>query len=57
MGTLIKYELKIMLALGAVMCFAGAGLCTPYVEAIIKITGFALTVWAIIEPKVEEVDE
>jgi len=57
MDTIIRYSNKIMLALGAVMCFAGAGLCTPYVEAILKITGFALTVWAIIEPTVEEVDE
>lgn len=57
MDTLIRYSNKIMLALGAVMCFAGAGLCTPYVEAILKITGFALTVWAIVEPTVEEVEE
>lgn len=57
MDTIIRYSNKIMLALGAVMCFACAGLCTPYVEAILKIAGFALTVWAIIEPKVEEVEE
>ena len=57
MDTLIRYSNKIMLALGAVMCFAGAGLCTPFTETILKFTGFALTVWAIIEPKVEEVEE
>ena len=57
MDTLIRYSNKIMLALGAVMCFAGAGLCTPYVEAILKIAGFAFTVWAIVEPKVEEVED
>lgn len=56
MDTLIRYSNKLMLALGAVMCFAGAGLCTPYVETILKIAGFALTVWAIVEPKVEEVE-
>ena len=56
MDTIIRYSNKIMLALGAVMCFAGAGLCTPYVEAILKIAGFALTVWAIIEPR-QEVEE
>lgn len=56
MDTLIRYSNKIMLALGAVMCFAGAGLCTPYVETIIKIAGFAFVVWAIVEPKVEEVE-
>lgn len=56
METLIRYSNKLMLALGAVMCFAGAGLCTPYVETILKIAGFALVVWAIVEPKVEEVE-
>ena len=57
MDTLIRYSNKLMLTLGAVMCFAGAGLCTPYVEAILKIAGFAFTVWAIVESKVEEVEE
>ena len=56
MNTIIKYSNKIMLALGAVMCFAGAGMCTPYIEAILKVTGFAFFVWAIVEPKVEEVE-
>ena len=56
MDTLIRYSNKIMLALGAVMCFAGAGLCAPDVETILKIAGFAFTVWAIVEPKVEEVE-
>ncbi len=53
---IIKYSNKIMLAFAAIMCFAGAGLCTPFTETIFKIAGFALTVWAIIEPKVEEVE-
>lgn len=57
MDMIIRYSNKIMLALGAVMCFAGAGLCTPYVETILKIAGFAFVVWAIVEPTVEEVDE
>ena len=57
MDTIIRYSNKLMLAIGAVACFAGAGLCTPYVETILKITGFAFAVWAIIEPKVEEVEE
>lgn len=57
MDTLIRYSNKIMLALGAVMCFAGAGLCTPYVETILKIAGFAFVVWVIVEPTVEEVDD
>ncbi len=57
MDTIIRYSNKIMLALGAVMCFAGAGLCTPYVEVILKIAGFAFVAWAIVEPKVEEVEE
>lgn len=57
MNTIIKYSNKIMLALGAVMCFAGAGMCTPYIEAILKIAGFAFVVWAIVEPTVEAVEE
>lgn len=56
MNTIIKYSNKIMLALGAVICFAGAGMCTPYIETILKVTGFAFLVWAIVEPKVEEVE-
>lgn len=54
MDTIIRYSNKIMLALGAVICFAGAGMCTPYIETIIKVTGFAFLVWAIVEPAIDE---
>lgn len=54
MNTIIRYSNKIMLALGAVICFAGAGMCTPYIETILKFTGFAFLVWAIVEPAIDE---
>ena len=57
MDTLIRYSNKLMLALGAVMCFAGAGLCTPYIEAILTVTGCAFLVWAIVEPAIDEEEE
>lgn len=58
MGTLIKYELKILLALAAVMCFAASSMdyFWPMAAVILRILGFALTVWAIIEPR-QEVEE
>lgn len=58
MGTLIKYELKILLALAAVMCFAASSMdyFFPTAAVIIRIMGYALLVWAIIEPR-QEVEE
>lgn len=59
MGTLIKYELKIMLALAAVMCYAASSMdyFWPMAAVILRILGFAFTVWAIIEPAREEADD
>lgn len=59
MGTLIKYELKIMLALAAVMCYAASSMdyFWPMASVILRILGFAFTVWAIIEPAREEADD
>lgn len=58
MKTLKAYELKILLAMAAVMCFAASSMdyFFPMAAAIIRIMGYAFTVWAIIEPKVEEVE-
>ena len=60
MKTLLKYELKIMLAIGAVMCFAASSMdyFYPTVATIFKLMGFAFAVWAVIEPaREEETDE
>ena len=59
MKTLIKYELKIMLAIGAVMCFAASemGYFYPMAATIFKLMGFAFAVWAVIEPAREEADD
>ena len=59
MKTLLKYELKIMLAIGAVICFAASSMdyFYPTAATIFKLMGFAFAVWAVIEPKVEEVKE
>ena len=59
MKTLIKYELKIMLALGAVMCFAASSMdyFYPTVATIFRIMGFAFAVWSVIEPAREEADD
>ena len=59
MDTIIKYSNKILLALAAVMCFAASSMDYFFTMAavIIRIMGYALLVWAIIEPKVEEVEE
>ena len=59
MKTLKEYELKILLAMAAVMCFAASSMdyFFPTAAVIIRIMGYALLVWAIIEPKVEEVEE
>lgn len=59
MDMLIKYSNKILLALAAVMCFAASSMdyFFPMAAVIIRIMGYALLVWAIIEPKVEEVEE
>ena len=58
MKTLKAYELKILLLLAAVMCFAASSMdyFFPTAAVIIRIMGYALLVWAIIEPKVEEVE-
>lgn len=60
MKTLIKYELKIMLAIGAVMCFTASEMdyFYPTAATIFKLMGFAFAVWAVIEPaRKEETDE
>lgn len=59
MDTIIKYSNKILLTLAAVMCFAASSMdyFFPMAAVIIRIMGYALLVWAIIEPKVEEVEE
>lgn len=59
MKTLIKYELKIMLAIGAVMCFAASEMdyFYPTAATIFKLMGFAFAVWAVIEPAREEADD
>lgn len=59
MKTLIKYELKIMLAIGAVICFAASSMdyFYPTVATIFRIMGFAFAVWAVIEPAREEADD
>lgn len=59
MGTLIKYELKIMLAIGAVMCFAASEMDYFYPTAaiIFKLMGFAFVVWSVIEPTREEEED
>lgn len=58
MKTLKEYELKILLLLAAVMCFAASSMdyFFPTAAVIIRIMGYALLVWAIIEPR-QEVEE
>ncbi len=58
MRTLKAYELKILLALAAVMCFAASSMdyFFPMASTIIRIMGYAFLVWAIIEPR-QEVEE
>lgn len=58
MKTLIKYELKIMLAIGAVICFVASSMdyFYPTAATIFRIMGFAFAVWAVIEPAREEED-
>lgn len=53
MKTLKEYELKILLLLAAVMCFAASSMdyFFPTAAVIIRIMGYALLVWAIIEPR------
>lgn len=55
MRILKAYELKILLALAAVMCFAASSMdyFFPMAAVIIRIMGYALLVWAIIEPRQE----
>ena len=59
MKTLLKYELKIMLALGAVMCFTASEMdyFYPTAATIFKLMGFAFAVWSVIEPAREEADD
>ena len=59
MKTLIKYELKIMLAIGAIMCFTASEMdyFYPTAATIFKLMGFAFAVWAVIEPAREEADD
>lgn len=58
MDTLIRYENKIMLAIGAIMCFAASSMdyFLPAVALMFRLAGFAFTVWAVIEPTREEDD-
>lgn len=58
MKTIKAYELKILLALAAVMCFAASSMdyFFPMAAVIIRVMGYALLVWAIIEPR-QEVEE
>ena len=58
MKTIKAYELKILLALAAVMCFAASSMdyFFPMATVIIRIMGYALLVLAIIEPR-QEVEE
>ena len=58
MDTIIRYSNKIMLAIGAVACFAASSMdAFPTAAVIFRIMGYAFAVWAIVEPKVEEVEE
>lgn len=60
MKTLLKYELNIVLAIGAVMCFTASEMdyFYPMAATIFKLMGFAFAVWAVIEPsREEETDE
>ena len=59
MKTIIKYELKILLAIGAVICFAASSMdyFYPMAATIFKLMGFAFAVWAVIEPAREEADD
>lgn len=59
MKTLIKYELKIMLAIGSVMCFTASEMdyFYPMAATIFKLMGFAFAIWAVIEPAREEADD
>lgn len=52
MKTLYKYELKIMLAFAAIMCFAASSMdyYWPTAAVIFRIMGYAFVVWAVIEP-------
>ena len=58
MDTLIRYELKILLAIAAVVCFAGSsmGYTFPVAAVIFRILGWAFLVWSIVEP-MQEVEE
>lgn len=59
MDTIIRYSNKIMLAIGAVMCFSASEMdyFYPTAATIFKLMGFAFAVWAVIEPKREEADD
>lgn len=59
MKTILKYELNIVLAIGAVICFAASSMdyFYPTVATIFKLMGFAFAVWSVIEPAREEADD
>ena len=59
MNILLKYDMKILLALAAVMCFAASSMdyFFPTAATIIRIMGYAFLVWAFIEPAREEADD
>lgn len=59
MEILKEYELKILLALAAVGAFAASSMdyFYPTAAVMIRILGWALLVWSIIEPKQEVEDD
>lgn len=59
MEILKEYELKILLAIASVGAFAASsmGYYHPTAAVLIRILGWALLVWSIIEPKQEVEDD
>ena len=55
MRTLMQYETKVLLAIAAVICFAGSsmGYTFPTAAVVFRILGWAFLVWSIVEPKQE----
>lgn len=55
MEILRQYELKILLALAAVGAFAASSMdyYFPTAAVLLRIIGWALLVWSVIEPKQE----
>ena len=55
MRTLMQYETKVLLAIAAVICFAGSsmGYTFPTASVVFRVLGWAFLVWSIVEPKQE----